>query len=705
MATTALQRTKPVLPGISLGLAVSRLDEELFVGREAELATFSNWLTDDAEVPEILNISGPSGVGKSALLRAFKRIAIEQGRTVVAADAATFSASARRRPGGPNGLGKHKVPDAASRLNKTQALILLDRFDELGEFADYLQSDFLPRLNTSVRVVIAGRYPVGLAWGRNELLHALVRPLQLEAFSAAETQEYLRRRGLTDPDLGHQVARAAGNNPLAVSLAADLVLRFGVREFATAPEWRVVVLSLVERLLVEVRDPRLRELLEACAAVRQFDEATLAAISGRDDVTAAFGQLCQLSFVSPAEHGLMLHDDVRRRLAEDLAWRHPDRYEGLRARALAYYRDRVRSAPASEREWLVADRLFLWGNALIQELFFGSDEPGQVWVQPSRSADHEDIRRLFSLRMACLLTPDMVAERLSPPVEDGDFFEAILRYPGTRLRVARDRDGRTLGFSTVLPVCQETIPLLDLHPAYGPLVHTHWSPRDLVALPASSDGATTFYLLHVVYAGEMPGVIRAALLRDLSSVFATSGIYLSATFVPGNKRMLEACGFERLPAARNEAWGSDYPVDGYVLDLSRIGFEPWIEAVMSGRRPPRPLDCAELETELQVAFRHWGDDAWLGHCRLAEATVVERGAARPMALRQAILSTLAAKQADNESEDTHCYRALELAYLTPRLTRKQAVRTLGTSRATFYRLVNDGIRRLARALTPARERG
>jgi hypothetical protein len=582
------------------------------------------------------------------------------------------------------------------------ALILLDRFDELGEFADYLQSDFLPRLSTGVRVVIAGRYPVGLAWGQNELWHALIRPLRLELFTAAETRDYLRRRGLTDPGLVRQVGRAAGNNPLAVSLAADLVLRFGVREFASAPEWRLVVRSLVERLLLEVSDPALRELLEACAAVRQFDEATLAAVSGCHDVSAAFGRLCQLSFVSPAEHGLMLHDDVRRRLVEDLAWRHPDRYEGLRARALAYYRDRVRSAPASEREWLVADRFFLWGNALIQELFFGSDEPGQVWVQPSRSADHEDIRRLFSLRMACLLTPDMVAERLSPPVEDGDFFEAILRYPGTRLRVARDRDGRMLGFSTVLPVCQATIPLLDLHSAYAPLVHAYGSPDGLAALPASSDGATIFCLLHLVYDGEMPAATRAALLRDLSSVFASSGTYLSSTFVPANKRMLEACGFEHLPAARNLAWGADYPVDGYVLDLSCIGFEPWIEAVMSGRRPPRPLGRADLEQELQGVLRHWTDDGWLARSRLSELPAVppvDGDVQRSSAVRQAILQALAAPRTPAAAGLEAAYHAVELVYLSRRPSRKLEARHLSVSRATLYRLVKRGIRGLAEALS------
>jgi energy-coupling factor transporter ATP-binding protein EcfA2 len=681
---------------------VSRLDKELFVGRGRELATFRNWLTQDAQLPEILNVSGPSGVGKSTLLRAFKRIAVDQGRRVVHADVGTFPATARALVGAANGSRSDRLRDVAARLSKTRALVLLDRFDELGELTDYLQSELLPGLDTRVRVVIAGRYPVGLAWSRSELWHTLIRPLRLEGYSAAETHEYLHRRGLTEPGLVRQVVDAAGNNPLALSLAADLALRFGVRDFGSAPEWRLVVRSLVERLLVEVRDPRLRELLEGCAAVRQFDEATLAAVSGCDDVSAAFGQLCQLSFVSPAEHGLMLHDDVRRRLAEDLAWRHPDRCIALRARALAYYRERVGLAPPHDREWLVADRFYLWGNALIQRLFFSSNEPGRVWVQAGRPADYVDIRRLFATRMEYLVASDLAVDRLAQPKEDGDFLEAILRYPGTRLRVAHNRDGRTLGFSTVLPVCRETVPLLDFHSAFAPLVHAYWSPADLAALPASSDDATIFFLLHLVYAGEMSGAIRAALLRDLSSVFASSGIYLSSTFVPANKRMLEACGFERLPTARNEAWGAHYPVDGYVLDLSRIGFEPWIEALMSGRRPPRPLGCTDLEHELQDALRHWTDDGWLARSRLAELPSVPPAAGeaqRSSAVRQAILQALATARAQATAGLDAAYHAVELAYLARRPSRKLEARNLAVSRATLYRLIQRGIHGLAEALS------
>jgi hypothetical protein len=235
----------------------------------------------------------------------------------------------------------------------------------------------------------------------------------------------------------------------------------------------------------------------------------------------------------------------------------------------------------------------------------------------------------------------------------------------------------------------------------APLIHAYWDQAALRALPASPDRSNIFYLLHLVQAGTIPGAARGSLLRDLSSVFASSGIYLSSTYLPAHKRMLQTCGFKMLPAARNEAWGSDYPVDGYALDLSQIGFEPWIEAVMNGRRLPRSLNTAEVENELQTALRHWSDDGWLRRSLLVDlpaVTQVEAETSRPVALRQVILHGLTAARTASDGDDAQ-YRALELVYLSKHPCPKQGARDLAVSRATLYRLVKRGIRGLAEALS------
>lgn len=685
----------------SLAEVVNRLEQELFVGREPELTAFVEWLHADAKFPDVLNVSGPSGVGKSALLRAFQRIAVDEGRAATLADGGSFPATVCGLLSALHGSVTDDVDDVVMHLNGTASLILLDSFDQLADLTDYVQAELLPRLKTSVRVVIAGRYPLGVAWSGSESWHKLIRPLRLGAFSQSESREYLRRRGVNELRVVNEIIRAAGSSPLALSLAADLSLRFGVRDFESAPEWRLIVRSLLERLLVEVGDPQLRELIEACVAVRQFDEATLAAITGRTDISVAFAQLCQLSIVSPTAHGLMLHEDLRRWLAEDLAWRNPERYNDLRARALAFYRERTRSAPRDEREWMVADRLFLWGNALIQQLFFCAEEPGQVMVQPGQPADLAEIGGLFSIGSGRSLPADVDMARLRRPKEDAEFLRTILQSPATRLRVARGREGKVLGFSTVLPVCRETIPLLDAHPAYAPLVHAYWGPAETAALPVAPDTSNIFYLLHMLYPGEMAGVIRAALLRDLASLFARGGTHLCATFVPGYKQMLETCGFDRLPAARNHAWGHDYPVDGYVLDLSQIGVEAWMDAVMNGRRPPRPPDRDDVENELQIAFRQWNDDGRVARSRLGELLGVASGGAdgaRAAAVRQRIVEGLAEARAHAPPVLDTAYRAIELTYLSPN-GRKCGARRLAVSRATLYRLLKRGVQALAEELS------
>src|SRR5262249_25682306 len=117
------------------------------------------------------------------------------------------------------------------------------------------------------------------------------------------------------------------------------------------------------------------------------DETTLAAVVGQANIRPAFDRLARLSVAHPTEHGLRLHDDVRRALAMDLGWRRPQRVRELRLRALAYYRERMRDEPAAERAWLLAERLFLCGDAVVQRVLFSDDEPATIWVEVGQPED------------------------------------------------------------------------------------------------------------------------------------------------------------------------------------------------------------------------------------------------------------------------------------------------------------------------------
>ncbi len=673
----------------TMGDALNLLGETLFVGRGRELAIFTEWLGHDSLPPEILNVSGHGGVGKSTLLRSFARSAREAGWGVLSVDCSDL-------PHTPDGLFDALV---APNLDGARPVVLLDTFEALGELQRFLVEQLLPRLPVGAKVVIAGRHPLSYLWAEDAPWRRVVRPLPLGGFQAGESREYLHRRGVLDEETVERVLVAAGGNPLALSLAADMVLQLGIRDLTRAPRWHLVVRSLVERLLRDAQDPGLQAMLEAAAVVRQFDEATLAAISGQK-AGPAFGRLCRLSAIRPAQHGLMLHDDLRRAVADDLRWRHLDRYRELRLRALAYYRERMRVAPPAEREWLVAERLFLWENGLIQTMLFNEGEPGELWIEKARPEDHPEIRRVHTWWMRNVMDKDVDPDRIMP--EHDLFLDAILAYPGTRLRVARGLKGRVLGFSSALPVCRETLPILDAHPVLAPLLHRYWGPSELEKLPATPVESEIWYPVHMAEGEMMSEQVRAALLRDHMGLYMRGGLYLLSVRHPAAKELADAWGFHLIPEARSWSWGPNQPVDGYVLDLRQIGVERWIEAIMAGKRPVRGLRRDELERELHEVLLHWRDGATLARSPLADlllAPQAESEAERAEGLRRTIQAAIETARKGATAQQEIAYRALELAYLQRIPSHDAAAERLAVSRATFYRLLKRGIGWLAGELS------
>jgi hypothetical protein len=141
-------------------------------------------------------------------------------------------------------------------------------------------------------------------------------------------------------------------------------------------------------------------------------------------------------------------------------------------------------------------------------------------------------------------------------------------------------------------------------------------------------------------------------------------------------------------------------LQGYVLDLRRPGVDAWMDALLSGRQPLVVLTEEEREAAVRAALLHWHDDAALAQSPLApRASAEEPALPAAEAVRQAIRTALAAARAAAPPGRELAYRALELAYLGPRLSHERAAERLAVSRATFYRLLERGVHDVARALT------
>src|SRR5947199_10856209 len=110
----------------TIGQALEWLEERLFVDRERELEIFRHWLDTQGPLPEILNVSGPGGVGKSVLLRAFRHLALGLGHLVVLIDASDIPDD---REGLLHALGGDQVEEVVASLNETRPVIRVDTFE------------------------------------------------------------------------------------------------------------------------------------------------------------------------------------------------------------------------------------------------------------------------------------------------------------------------------------------------------------------------------------------------------------------------------------------------------------------------------------------------------------------------------------------------------------------------------------------------
>lgn len=668
--------------------AVATLDERLFVDRVSELATFGEWLAGGPSDPSILDVSGPGGMGKSTLLRAFGRAAEAAGWRVVLVDGGGFKPTPAQLSLAITGA---RGQDGPTYLNAKRTVLMLDTFEELNALTYHLRDQFLPRLDPHVKVVLSGRQPLGGTWSS---WAPVVQSLVLSGFPPEARSTYLTVRGVHD-EVAADITAVAGGNPLALALAADMATQLGIRDFPAAGEWRLAVRGLVEELLRDAPDQDLRSVLEAAAVVRQFDEELLAAVVGKDDITAAFTALCRLSFVRPAEHGLMLHPDIRRIVIEDLRWRRPELLIALRRRAWRHYRRRMRESPVS---WMIADQLHLSGNDLVQAVF-AEGEPGVVWGERAGPADEGAI--LAVLRDYTSSRPSVPAGP-TPDEIDPHVVTVLLNDPATRVTVARQQDGGVNGYAFVMPICRRTFGLLPANGALRRLVDATSSRDEISKLPVHCEDATIFILSTIVHTGNLSPETNAALVRDVSEVLLAGGKYLAATASAQYAGVLEAVGFTRVATGLGpSAFDADRQLDAFALDLRLLGVDAWIDSIVSGQPVSPPIPVDDVAREVQAVLLHWNEDAKLEASPLL-AAALRRDPGSDLgpadAVRELIRDALERARADATAERALAFRALELAYFERSVSHERLAERLSVSRSTFYRLLNRGLAGLVAAL-------
>lgn len=151
----------------TVGRKLAAQRHRLFVGRGAELDLLSRALQSAPGAGTVFYIYGPGGVGKSALLRQYARLAAEAGRRVQWVDGRTTEASpqaflAAIAQGEQRLLSSTAAPPQPDPDGNT--ILLIDTYELLTPLDDWLRETYLPQLPERAVVIIAGRGAPSPGW-------------------------------------------------------------------------------------------------------------------------------------------------------------------------------------------------------------------------------------------------------------------------------------------------------------------------------------------------------------------------------------------------------------------------------------------------------------------------------------------------------------------------------------------------------------
>jgi hypothetical protein len=373
-----------------------RLDERLdaarerrFVGRAAQLDLFRSALSTPEPPFALLFLHGPGGVGKSALLDAFGRVAERQGARVIRLDGRAIEPSpvAFIQALG-NELGAPGRVDPLDLLARSEpAVVLIDTYEQLAPLDAWFRETLLPALSARVLVVIAGRNPPASAWRSDPGWNALIRVMPLRNLDPDESEAFLRARGV--PARRHErVLAFTYGHPLALSLVADLLAQGGDESAATGIDDPDLIRVLLDRFVQGTPDERHRRALQICAHARATTEALLAEVLGSEQAGELFDWLRDRSFIEQGRDGLFPHDLARDVLESDLRWRNPDVYRDDHRRIRNVIVRTLQSAHGLEAQRAFFDLLFLHRHNPLMKPYVEWATLGAAWAETATPDDH-----------------------------------------------------------------------------------------------------------------------------------------------------------------------------------------------------------------------------------------------------------------------------------------------------------------------------
>lgn len=678
-----------------------------FIGRTAELALFEAALTAGEPPFFLLYIHGPGGVGKTALLTQYARLAEQAGAIPLTVDARNIEPTPEAFLAGLRlalGSDPTRSPAEVMAQRLDRHVLLIDTYELLTPLDGWLRDTFLPQLPENTLTVAAGRHALAPAWRADPGWQPFVRTLALRNLTPEEGRAYLAQRSIPTGEV-ETVLDFTHSYPLALSLVADLYdQRPGFHFIPTeAPD---VIKVLLEQFLQRAPGPAHRAALEVCALLRVTTESLLAELLSLTDAHELFEWLRGLSFIQTRPGGLFPHDIAREVLTADLRWRNPDWYGELHRRARAHYTQRLQQTHGTEQQLALFDFVYLHHDNPAVRPFFEWQAGGRALPDRLRAADVETLGA-------------MTAQH------EGADSARLARYwlgrqPENAI-VFRDDAGRPAGWMIALAL--ERVGTEER--ATDVAVARAWEflHRGTALRPGASATYFRFWLAADAYQGVSP--IQSVIFINMVRHYFTPG--LAYTFYACAdpdfwQPVFAYAELERLPELDFTVGDHTFGVYGH--DWRAMPPPVWLELL--GRRetalapqtvkPPAP--AVRLVALSREAFAQAAEDALRDYVRpdalrdnpLLRSRVVQSrvelsadDAARVAALRTLLRET--AEQLQQSPKEHKYYRAVFHTYLQPAPTQEQAAELLDVPFSSYRRHLKAGMLRIAEILWRAETGG
>lgn len=463
----------------------------VFIGRKHELERLLHVVQHTSH--GIVRVSGPAGVGKTALLVRVKEWCVDHG-------VATEWIDAREREVTPE-----LITAAVERLGAFAAgqrrVVFFEDLHHARGIERWLALSF-PARRSQVTLIVTDRKPRSTVWFEGSAAEA--QELALHPLPDNEIDEYLEARGVPSARRA-EVTDLARGNPLLLSLGCESALS------ADPAAFDKLLVRLSGLLCDECDSPEKQHAAATLTIARGLPHELLAAVVADEAATTRLLRwLSSLSFVDESPLGLWPHEVARRACAARMRAHHPLFFETVMQSIRRYYDHQIQSATDPTR-W-VLDRLYLDRDLPIIKRHLPSASWDFPPLEPATAIDRDAIVGIVTKHQG---------------VEASRRIAHWFERSREAFEVLRGSAGNVVGFVLTLELRPSTLDTIwPLDPALA-IIAAHlraagWAAAARSAEPPPDARAIVFYAWSVDSCHQEPGADTTQLICHLVRRLATT---------------------------------------------------------------------------------------------------------------------------------------------------------------------------------------